>query len=71
MSFDPFETAARRAQTPRPQGIRNPANLRVSGERPPAVAAAMSGAARLEHLGLAFLITAIAGVLPLVMMLHQ
>jgi hypothetical protein len=66
MNFDDFEQAV-----VRPHGIRNPANLKVTAHRTRAVAASMPRAARLEHLGLAFLITAVASVLPLVMMLHQ
>jgi hypothetical protein len=65
MNFDDFEQAL-----VRPKGIRNPANLKVTTHRTRA-APGVPGGACLEHLGLAFLITAVASVLPLVMMLHQ
>jgi hypothetical protein len=72
MNIDAFETSAVRPLSTRPaNGIRNPANLKLSPYRRRAVAVAMPAAAHLESLGLALLLTAVASALPLVMMLHQ
>ncbi|QGM99410.1 hypothetical protein [Methylocystis parvus] len=68
MSLDYFQNGV--GSAPRTLGVRIPANVNLSA-RPRVVAASRADASHFETMSLGILLTAVAAVLPLLMMLHQ